>query len=213
MAKARSYEAPDHYSQQAKKEGYPARSVYKLKEIDEKFGLFFKGANVLDVGCVPGSWSLYACKAVAPAGKVVGIDIASMSKEYYASNFHFFQYDVFSSELETQLKAYLPLDILMSDAAPKTTGNKTVDSARSAGLVENISDLALKWVKPQGHFICKLFQGGGIEKDQQNLLQNYFAKVRFFKPKAVRKESFETYLIALERNSEPYQPFSYDMGE
>ena len=125
----------DHYFLKAKQENYPARSVYKLKEIDGRFKIFRKGMKVLDLGAAPGSWSLGAAERVGAQGKVLACDIQS-TVTVFPPNVEFHQEDVFrrSEAFERQLAETGPFHVVMSDMAPQTTGTKFTDQARSLEL-------------------------------------------------------------------------------
>ena len=131
-----SYEKPDFWSQKAFSEGYPARSVYKLKEIDEKFGMIKKNYTVLDLGSAPGSWTTFLLRQMDGSGKVVSCDLNPLSKIVKGENLLFIQGDLNAPEIRKQIKENGPYDLVVCDAAPKTTGNRTVDTARSEQLVE-----------------------------------------------------------------------------
>lgn len=193
-----SYEKPDFWSQKAFKEGYPARSVYKLQEIDKKFGFLKKNYTVLDLGAAPGSWTTWLLRQLDGSGKVVSVDLNPLSKSVKGDNLVFFQGDLLSKEIRDQITANGPYDLVVCDAAPLTTGNKVVDTARSKGLVEMAIWYAESMLKPGGNFCVKIFQNG----DQQKLLQKMravFTQAKGFKPEACRQESFETYLIGINR--------------
>jgi 23S rRNA (uridine2552-2'-O)-methyltransferase len=181
----------DHYSKKAKQEGYAARSVYKLIEIQEKFQIIKKGCNVLDIGASPGSWSSYA--AVKLKASVVAVDIKPL-KQKTISGVHFIQSDIFHSGVEESLKSYAPFHAVISDAAPSTTGNRMVDTYCSLEIAYRVLDLSLLFLLPDGHIVLKIFQGG---EERQLLLKmkEVFSNVRAFKPSACRSESFEIYLI------------------
>ncbi len=190
------YNKPDFWSQKAFKEGYPARSVYKLEEIDKKFGMLKKSTVVLDLGAAPGSWTTWLLRHIDSTGKVVSCDLNPLSKDVKASNLVFFQGDLQSEEIRNQIQAEGPFDLVVCDAAPLTTGNRTVDTLRSKGLVEMAIWYAESMLKTGGNFCVKIFQNG----DQQKLLQKMreiFTQAKGFKPEACRQESFETYLIGL----------------
>ena len=193
---ANSYEKPDFWSQKAFSEGYPARSVYKLQEIDEKFGMIKKSYKVLDLGAAPGSWTTFLLRQMDGSGKVVSCDLNPLSKSVKGENLVFIQGDLQQKEIFDKIKAEGPFDLVVCDAAPLTTGNRIVDTARSQGLVKMAIWYAQTMLKTGGNFAVKIFQNG----DQQSLLKmmrEIFTNAKGFKPKACRSESFETYLIGL----------------
>lgn len=193
---ANSYEKPDYWSRKAFSEGYPARSVYKLKELDEKFGLLKKNYKVLDLGAAPGSWTVFVLRTLDGTGHVTSIDLKPLAKSVVGSNLEFIQGDLYDQEVRDRAMALGPYDSVICDAAPPTTGNRTVDTARSTGLVELAFFYAQTMLKPGGNFAVKIFQGG----DQQALLKSMreiFTSARGFKPEACRTKSFETYLVGL----------------
>ena len=191
-----SYEKPDFWSRKAFSEGYPARSVYKLQEIDEKFGFIKKNFKVLDLGAAPGSWTTFLLRKMDGSGEVVSCDLNPLSKDVKADNLTFIQGDLNAAEIRKQIKSHGPFDLVVCDAAPKTTGNKMVDTARSEQLVEMAVWYAQDMLKPGGNFCVKIFQSGA----QQSILKNMreiFTKAQGFKPEACRKEAFETFLIGV----------------
>lgn len=195
---ANSYEKPDFWSQKAFSEGYPARSVYKLKEIDEKFGMIKKNYTVLDLGAAPGSWTTFLLRKMEGSGKVVSCDLNPLSKSVKGDNLVFIQGDLNAPEIRKKITDNGPYDLVVCDAAPKTTGNRTVDTARSEQLVEMAIWYAQGYLKTGGNFAVKIFQNG----DQQRLLKlmrETFVTAKGFKPEACRAESFETYLIGLNK--------------
>lgn len=193
-----SYEKPDFWSQKAFSEGYPARSVYKLKEIDEKFGMIKKNYTVLDLGAAPGSWTVFLLRQLEGTGKVVSCDLNPLSKSVKGDSLTFIQGDLNAPEIRKQIKENGPYDLVVCDAAPKTTGNRTVDTARSEQLVEMAVWYAQTMLKTGGNFAVKIFQNG----DQQKILKSMreiFTAAKGFKPEACRAESFETYLIGIKK--------------
>ncbi|MCR5724834.1 MAG: RlmE family RNA methyltransferase [Treponema sp.] len=193
-----SYEKPDFWSQKAFKEGYPARSVYKLQEIDEKFGMIKKNYRVLDLGAAPGSWTTFLLRTMEGTGKVVSCDLNPLSKNVKGDNLVFIQGDLNDAEIRASIKAEGPFDLVVCDAAPLTTGNKVVDTARSRGLVKMAVWYAQTMLRQGGNFAVKIFQNG----DQQEILKDMrtiFTSAKGFKPVACRAESFETYLIGLSK--------------
>ncbi len=193
-----TYEKPDFWSKKAFSEGYPARSVYKLQEIDQKFKILKKNSSVLDLGSAPGSWTTYLLRNLGEEGKVVSCDLNPLSKDVKGNNLVFFQGDLNDTEILNKIKAQGPYDAVVCDAAPFTTGNRTVDTARSEQLVEMAIWYAQTMLKKGGHFLVKIFQNG----DQQQFLKKLrelFESAKGFKPAACRSESFETYLIGISR--------------
>lgn len=194
MAKRDRRDRPDHYSRQARREGYRARSVYKLQELQRRFSLLARDMHVLDVGAAPGSWSQLASEIVGERGRVVSVDLSEMPALGALGNVTTVVGDVFTDEVMATLADHGPFGAIISDAAPNTSGNRTVDTARSAALVEHILALCSRLLDANGNFVAKIFQGG----DEQHLLaqmRETFSTARLIKPKASRDESFETFLI------------------
>ncbi|MGB4573011.1 MAG: RlmE family RNA methyltransferase [Rectinemataceae bacterium] len=193
------YDKPDFWALKAKKEGYPARSVYKLEEIDKKFGLVKSGGatgpRVLDIGAAPGSWSLWLLRRMAGRGSLAAVDLQNLAITPPESGFFFIKGDIHDEKIRAVLRDHGPYDLVVSDAAPGTTGNRLVDQGRSESIVEAVIALALEVLAPGGAFTVKIFQGGE-EKRLIGELKNHFAQARAFKPEACRAISFETYLVA-----------------
>lgn len=193
-----SYAKPDFWSKKAFSEGYPARSVYKLQEIDEKFKILQKNSRIIDLGAAPGSWTVYVLRFLEEKGHLTAIDLNPLAKEVKGENLTFIQGDLYDERVRVHAKSLGPYDTLICDAAPPTTGNKLVDTARSSDLVELALFYAKEMVKKGGFCAVKVFQGG----DQNILLRQMreiFKIAKGFKPKACRTESFETYLIGLDK--------------
>ncbi|TFH03886.1 MAG: RlmE family RNA methyltransferase [Spirochaetales bacterium] len=189
---------PDHYSKRARQEGYSARSVYKLQELQQRFRILRSGVRVLDVGAAPGSWTQYMSKLVGPDGHVVAVDLSPLDDLEGIPGVTPIVGDVFSPEVIAAVSALGPFAVVVSDAAPKTSGNRVVDTTRSAALVEQVIDLCDQLLAPGGNMVAKVFQGG----DEHQLLQSIrerFATARLIKPKASRSESFETFLVGLDK--------------
>ncbi|MDR1080181.1 MAG: RlmE family RNA methyltransferase [Deltaproteobacteria bacterium] len=184
----------DTWSARARREGYPARSVYKLQEIDERHGLFRKGMKVLDLGASPGSWSLYAARATGPSGRVLGVDLKPLAT-HVLPNMEFMAGDVL--ELESSGIPEGPWDAVISDLAPSTSGRKDADAARSLELDIAAFRLARGLIRPGGFFIAKVFQGGDTGAWVKGELTPAFRKTLLMKPKAVRKGSVEIYVLGL----------------
>lgn len=195
----------DHYFLQAKKDNYPARSVYKLKEIDKRFAIFSKGMKVLDLGAAPGSWSLGAAEKVGAQGLVIGADIQT-TETVFPPNVRFMQENVFerSQEFEDVLAEIMPFDVVISDMAPNTTGHKFTDQARSAELCYEALNVACYCLKPEGSFIVKIFMGPDVEQYAKSM-RKYFKTVKSFKPKSSRDESKETFYVGLGFNGKKFE--------
>ncbi|PIE75323.1 MAG: 50S rRNA methyltransferase [Deltaproteobacteria bacterium] len=185
----------DYYTKLARKENYPARSVYKLKEIDKKFKIFKKGFFILDLGCSPGSWLKYASEKTGEKGFVAGVDL-NTSKIINEKNIVVLKGDIFDSEIVENLCSMGLFDVVMSDMAPKTTGCRHTDCARSCALAEASLDISFKTLKKGGIFITKIFQGGDFDSFAQTIL-SFFEKRKIFKPESCRKNSREIYIIGM----------------
>jgi 23S rRNA (uridine2552-2'-O)-methyltransferase len=180
----------EHYTRRAKKDKYPARSVYKLEEIQKKHHLIQKGHKVLDLGCFPGSWLLYAAKQTGRSGQVVGVDLKPVSIQVPA-HVTIMTADVLNLDAETLDKAF---NVVLSDMAPATTGNKTVDTARSINLCETALHISKSVLIPGGSFVCKVFQGSDFSSFSGEVRKSFQA-CKSFKPKSSRKQSKEIFII------------------
>ena len=187
----------DKLSRRAKAEGYAARSVYKLEELDRRFRLLTRGARVLDLGCHPGSWLRYAATRVGPGGIVIGID--RVETEPPAPNVSTMVGDVLSIEPNAVDAEGTGFDVVLSDMAPDTTGIRMTDQARSAELTARALDLALALLRPGGHLVAKVFQGPDVQ-DLVRAARAGFADARTARASATRKESSEVYLVARSRS-------------
>jgi len=192
-----AYNPRDYFYQKAKDENYAARSAFKLEEIDQRFKVLRPGFQVLDLGAAPGSWSQYASKVVGGKGRVLGIDLQAI--KITLPNARFIQEDMRKADLaKIMADAGIapPFDIVMSDMAPKTTGIRITDQARSLELCVLALETAEKYLKPGGHFIAKLFHSEDFETYRESLRER-FEKVEVLRPKSTRKESKEIFLIGL----------------
>lgn len=184
----------DHFHQRARKQGYRARAVFKLQEIDEKHGLLAQASRVLDLGCAPGSWLQYCRERMGPAARLVGIDRAELAEPVPGARLLVGSvFDVSEDELRGDLDAF---DVVLSDMAPDTSGIRHLDQARSEALFERALDIAEAVLAPGGHFVGKLFQG----PDFQNLIKrcrSRFSTVKMIKPQGSRTRSIEQYVVAL----------------
>ena len=187
----------DHYTKKAKEENWLARSVYKLEEIDKKQSLIRHGNRVMDLGCYPGSWTQYILNRVGKKGEVIGVDLYAPQK-ISASNFRFIEGDILNLETEQLLKESGEVDLLLSDMAPKTTGNNITDCARSLELANKALDVGVTLLRKKRNFLCKVFEGEDF-KEFKNQVLKYFEQVRLFRPSAVRKRSREIYLLGIKK--------------
>ena len=182
----------DIYVRRSKVEGYRARSVYKLIEIDEKFKIFKGGISVIDIGAAPGSWSQYASKVVK-SGKIISIDLKKMEE---IQNTTQIQGDFTDLEIQEQIKSHLKKgsDVVMSDMAVNTTGIKNIDSIQTGELCKESMIFSKEVIKKQGFFISKIFMGGSFNEIIE-LGKKIFKDVKVFKPKSSRKDSKESFII------------------
>jgi len=187
----------DHYSERAKKERYPARSVFKLKEAQKKFRLIKRGDRVLDLGCSPGSWLLYAAEQTGKRGRVLGIDLKSVRIKLST------QVETLTADILTIDRAWIDkqelgnrFNVVLSDMAPATTGNKTLDAARSFQLCQAALSIAEMVLQPGGSFICKIFQGEEF-KEFSDVVRSRFKRHKIFKPRSSRKESKEIFILGM----------------
>ena len=193
----------DHYFKKAKQENYPARSVYKLQEIDKKFKLLRPGIKVVDLGASPGSWSLYAAERVGPGGRVLAADLNPANAQF-PPQVTFLQADVFEpgEAFAAALAAMGPVHVVLSDMAPKTTGVKFTDQARSLGLAEQALALARQCLIQDGNMVIKVFMGPDVKAFVESM-QGLFRVVKNVKPQSSRSESKETFLVGLGFRPEP----------
>ena len=190
----------DPYVEQARLEGKRSRAAFKIIEIDEKFKIFKKKKVVVDLGAAPGGWSEYAVEKVGD-GNVVAIDLLEIAPIPGVTFFlqDFLVEDAHEKIIEELKKIprnkYGLCDVVMSDMAANTTGDKGTDHTRIIGLLEESLDLSAKILKDGGVFVGKIFQGGSSDEIIKKLRKS-FSLVKYFKPKSSRKDSSETYLVA-----------------
>lgn len=189
----------DHYSRKAQKEKYPARSVYKLQEIQKKYRLIRKGDRVLDLGCAPGSWLVYAAALTGPGGRVMGVDLKPLSIQLPA-HVRVYQGDLQAPGVVLMDKLGQRYNTVISDMAPNTTGNKNVDAARSFDLCEVALTLSQQVLVPNGSFVCKIFQGE-LFQDFSDRVKTHFKRQHIFKPQSSRKASKEIFIIGIGKKS------------
>ena len=182
----------DIYVKQSKVEGYRSRAVYKLQEIDEKFKIFKNGISLIDLGAAPGSWSQYAIKKIKNAN-ILSIDLLEMKK---IQNTFQIKGDFTEINYQNQIEEYFgkKVDIVLSDMAVNTTGNKNVDSLVTGELCLEAMNFALKMLKTNGRFVSKIFMGSPFNDIIAKAKKN-FIKVNVYKPGASRKNSKESFII------------------
>jgi 23S rRNA (uridine2552-2'-O)-methyltransferase len=186
----------DYFSRRARQQGFAARSIFKLQEMQERFRLIRQGARILDLGAAPGSWSQFCLEQLNGRGRVVAIDLnePSFRPPEGEAEFRFLQGDLFSAEIERQAAELGPYDLVLSDAAPHTSGSSLVDTQASLQLAVRAFQLACACLRPGGNLVLKVFQGG----EEGTLLARIragFARARVFKPGASRSESREVYFL------------------
>jgi 23S rRNA (uridine2552-2'-O)-methyltransferase len=185
----------DRFHQKAKREGFVARAVYKLEEVDAKVDLFSEGDRVLDLGCSPGSWLQYARQKVGVSGILVGIDRGPVRNP--PGGARTLVGDVMTMELAdliTLLKGDLSaFDVVLSDMAPDTSGIRSLDQARSEALFERALEIAKIVLAPGGSFVGKLFQGPDFKKLTEDVRKS-FEHYKIVKPDSSRQISIEQYV-------------------
>lgn len=185
----------DPYVQRARRDGWRSRAVYKLEQIDQKERFLRPDMVCVDVGSAPGSWSQYVTRKLKGRARIVAVDILPMDS---LPDVEFIQGDFQDEAVLEQILAAAgdrAVDLVMSDIAPNITGTRVVDQPRSMYLVELALDLARRVLKPGGSFVCKVFQGEGIDEFVIDT-RSSFERVKVMKPKASRAGSREVYLVA-----------------
>jgi 23S rRNA (uridine2552-2'-O)-methyltransferase len=192
--RANPYAKPDAKTLEARAKGYPARSVFKLQEIDRRMRLLRPGQNVLDLGAAPGSWSLFASERVGPTGHVYAIDIKQIL-QVFGDNVQVLEGDALSLDSEV-LARHAPYDVVLSDMAPNTSGSKFQDQARSTELFLRALDVALAHGKPGSHFVAKIFMSGDFKAAEMQVRAGY-ETVRTIRPEGTRQVSTEVFVIGM----------------
>jgi len=190
----------DPYVKLAQKDGYRARAAYKLLEIDDKDRLIKPGMVIVDLGSTPGSWSQVAIQRLKSNGRVIALDLLPMVG---IPGVEFIQGDFREDEILEQLEEKLggqQIDLVISDMAPNISGISSVDQPNAVYLTELAVDFSLKWLKPEGNFLVKVFIGSGFE-EVVKIMRDSFEKVVTRKPKASRDRSTEVYLLGLKRKA------------
>jgi len=188
------YKKADSFTKAAKAQGYPARSVFKLEEIDRRVRLLRQGQRVLDLGAAPGSWSLYAAKKIGPKGQLLAVDLTFIPGSL-GPNAVFVQGDALSLSNE-DLARFAPYDVVLSDMAPSTTGSKVADQTRSFELFDRAVDVAAALGAPGSAFVGKLFMSEEFVKARDKLRKLY-TEVRNIRPEGTRSQSSEVFLVGL----------------
>jgi 23S rRNA (uridine2552-2'-O)-methyltransferase len=195
MSRAKNpYARADARTRQAKAQGYPARSVFKLKEIDRRVRLLRPGQSVLDLGAAPGSWSLYASQKVGASGSVLAVDVQEL-RQAFPDNVVVVRGDALELDSEA-LRRFAPYDVVLSDMAPNTSGNKLRDQARSFELFERAAAVARALGKAGSHFVGKLFMSEDF-KQAERLLKDNYERVQVIRPAGTRQQSSEVFLVGL----------------
>ncbi|MBM9536040.1 SAM-dependent methyltransferase [Desulfobulbus alkaliphilus] len=187
----------DYYFHKAKKEKYPARSVFKLEEAQLKHRFLKFGQRVLDLGCHPGSWSLYAAEVIGEKGVVVGVDLqhTDLAVQKPHAEIHWLCYDVYSEDLVVYLKQNWPgFHVVLSDMAPRTTGSQYADHQHSLRLAERVLQMARLFLHKNGTVYCKVFQGEDFPQFLKKC-RALFTSVKVVKPRSSRQESREVFLL------------------
>ena len=182
----------DIYVRRSKVEGYRSRAVYKLQEIDQKFRIFKNGMSVIDLGAAPGSWSQYALKNVKN-GKIVSIDFKDFEK---IGNIHQIKGDFTDDRYKKEIVDYfgVKVDVVLSDLAVNTTGNKNLDSIYTGVLCMEAMKFSKETLKSDGKFISKIFMGSTFNEIVSEA-KKIFKENKVFKPLASRKDSKESFII------------------
>jgi 23S rRNA (uridine2552-2'-O)-methyltransferase len=188
------YKKPDRFTVAAKKAGFPARSVFKLEEIDRRVRLLRPGMRVLDLGAAPGSWALYASKKLGNHGRLLAVDLQPLAQAL-PPNAQFLQIDAFSLGSDHDAVSQLaPYDVVMSDMAPNTTGVRLADQTRSFELFMQAVAVAERVLKVGGAFVGKIFMGEDLPIARAKM-RTLFQKERLIRPEGTRSNSYELFVI------------------
>jgi 23S rRNA (uridine2552-2'-O)-methyltransferase len=185
----------DEYVIKSKIDGYRSRSSYKLIQINQKFKFFKNSYLILDLGCSPGGWLQVSQKLAPKNSKILGIDKINLKS---IPNVQFLKNDIFDDDIFDKIDSFFDgkkINLILSDMSPNSTGNKKVDHLRIVSLIEKVLDLSNYFLSKNGFLIAKIFQGGA-QGDLIKKMNQTLSSIRYFKPKASRAESPETYLVA-----------------
>jgi len=188
-------QARDQYATAAQREGYRSRAVYKLQEINDKYGLIKRGSIIIDLGAAPGSWSQMAARLTERTGTIIALDKIEIDP---IAGVSFICGDFTTDACYQELQKITPegVDVVLSDMAPETSGTPSIDHLRIMHLAELAADFAKQNLKQGGSFICKLFMGGQ-EKTFADALRQHYDKVAFIKPAASRADSREIFIVGI----------------
>jgi 23S rRNA (uridine2552-2'-O)-methyltransferase len=191
-----SYDPHDRYFKKAKQEGYRSRAAYKLLELQQRYRLMGPGDAVVDLGAAPGGWLQVAAKMVGPNGKVIGVDLQPI-KPFNERHIMVLKGDIFSTEIKQKIKELIggPADSVISDLAPKLSGIRDADMARSLELNQTALNIAVNLLRPGGTLLIKSFISNDLHSFTAEL-KRYFATVQRTKPAATRQGSSEFYFYA-----------------
>jgi 23S rRNA (uridine2552-2'-O)-methyltransferase len=193
------YRPKDHYFKKAKQEGLRARSAFKVDEILKRYPFLKKGASVLDLGAAPGGFLQILADAVGPNGRVIGVDIVPI-RPFSQPFVKTVVLDVLADDFDAKLLELYdgPFDAVISDMAPKTSGIRTTDEARSLRLARKALEVATTRGRPGSAFVAKLFMGGEFEEFRDEVRAG-FEEVKLVRPEATRGASMEVYVVGLRR--------------
>ena len=215
MTRKNPYAKPDRFTKEAKQAGFPARSVYKLEEIDRRVRLLRPGMHVLDLGAAPGSWSLYVAQKIGRPGKLLAVDLQPLAitlpppGKFILGDALELNPPDFSMGPASEsgafdsrgiLAEYAPYDVVLSDMAPSTTGNRFTDQTRSFDLFMRALAVAVALTKPGGTFVGKIFMGEDLALARAEL-RKHFENERLIRPEGTRTVSYELFVIGLGRRA------------
>lgn len=200
MSRKNPYAGGDARTRAAKARGYPARSVFKLEEIDRRTRLLHPGQHVLDLGAAPGSWSLYASQRVGERGCVLAIDLQELQQAFPA-NVRAVTADATEPD-NNDITEFAPYDVVLSDMAPNTSGNKGSDQARSTELFLRALAIADVLGKPGSSFVGKIFMSGDFPQARR-AVEKLYERVVVMRPEGTRSQSSEVFIVATKLRSPP----------
>lgn len=194
----------DHYFEKAKAQGFKARSIFKLEEIDSSLRIIKPESIVLDLGCAPGSWLQYVAKHLGKKGAALGVDLTPVPEKFHeriktvADDCFKLTKEKIAEHLKELVTDFNGFDVVLSDMAPKTSGIKHVDQVRSLGLAMQALSIAEELLKPGGHVVIKVFAGGEVNEMVQKM-KTLFKTVKQMRPKSIRTISKEFYVVGIHK--------------